>query len=161
VSIDKDSIKLIHVLKAKCALTDDEYRAMLVPYKAESSLDLTAIQAARFIDTLKDLARSKGVKFFNDPPPPRRGGGLGGGERPRWFATPAQLRKIVAMWHDVSRQTDPDARRKALDKWLYKRFGFGSLDMVSKAKVGAIIKALESMEKCEVENPHEMNKYNG
>ena len=132
---DKSKIKLIHVLKTKLGLTDDEYRILLGTYKVESSKDLSAIQAQHLIDTMYQLAKARGISTR----------AAGDSARSRWFASPSQLRLIDARWHDVSRAKTAEERSHALNVWLHKQFGFGGLNMVPRSKVGAIIYAIKQM----------------
>ena len=63
------------------------------------------------------------------------------------MATPAQLRKIEAMWADVSRQRTAGAKRKALGAFLEKRFGVSDLGFVTHEMPGKIIHTLETMKR--------------
>lgn len=48
-------IKAIHVLKAKLAMSDDEYRALLLGYGVKSSTQLTRYEASEIIGRLTKL----------------------------------------------------------------------------------------------------------
>ena len=63
------------------------------------------------------------------------------------MATPAQLRKIEAMWSGVSRQKTAGERRKALGAFLEKRFGVSDLAFVTHEMPSRIIHTLEAMKK--------------
>jgi hypothetical protein len=94
-------IKLLHTLLHALAIDDDVYRGILaIRYQVESSKQLSRAQAEELIGYLKEKAVTAGVwqerpgrkKKFHEWENRRSG-----------MASPAQLRKIEAMWADVSR----------------------------------------------------------
>ena len=131
--IEPGQVKRIHVLISRMGISDEDYRARLEKeFGVRTCKALSRAQAARFIRTMEPLA----------PAPPRR--------RREWkrrpgMATPAQLRKIEAMWADVSKKTTVGGRRKALGAFLEKRFGVSDLAFVTHEMPGKIIHALEAM----------------
>lgn len=130
----KKQLAKIHILKQEQQLDDDQYRDFLESrFGVRSSRDLTEKQAFAAIEALggESQERYKG-RFEKDPG--RRDG----------FATPKQLRKIEAMWEEISYTEDEQRRRDALDKFLYRRFK-SWLRTVPQEKVGPIIKTLEAM----------------
>ena len=126
---------LIHIGKAEVGMGDDEYRDVLENrYKKISSKDLTYDQAEDLIRLFKKL----GFK-------PRRK------EKPKKYeelagrkgmASPAMLRKIEAMWAEVTYSED---KKKGLRSFLYKRFGVSDPRFLSMAKGSAAIQALKRM----------------
>lgn len=56
-------VKAIHVLKAKVAMTDEDYEAMLSGYRCKSSLQLTRYEASELISRLIKLTNGKTRAF--------------------------------------------------------------------------------------------------
>jgi len=141
--ISKGQIKKIHALKHALQLSDDDYRKLIYVnfYPANSSKRLSFEQAETFIKNLESMAIEKGVwtpykgqSAYED---------LGYREG---MASPAQLRKIEAMWKDISGGGGGKARKKALRNWLNKYFGLSDLRFLSTARVNDVIHALGKME---------------
>ena len=134
-------IKRIHALLNRVGVADEDYRARLdEEFGVRTCKKLTRDQAGRFIRNMEAVAKGMGID-------------VGGRRRRReWkrrpgMATPAQLRKIEAMWADVSRQKTPAELRKALGVFLEKRFGVSDLAFVTHEMPGKIIHTLEAMKK--------------
>ena len=134
-------VKRIHVLLGRVGVFDEDYRARLrKDYGVSSCKQLSSSQAGKLIKNMESIAKGMGI----DVGQPRR--------RREWkrrpgMATPAQLRKIEAMWADVSRQKTPGEKRKALGAFLEKRFGVSDLAFVTHEMPGKIIHTLEVMKK--------------
>lgn len=125
----------IHILKQERQMDDDDYRDFLESrFGVRSSRALTEQQAFDAIEALGGESKEQYRERFNRDPGRRDG-----------FATPKQLRKIEALWADVSYvKDDVRKQREAFDKFLYRRFKcwFRS---IPQNKVGPIIKTLETM----------------
>ncbi len=143
---DKQQIKIIHILKSKLALTDEEYREHVAQCNqrgVKSSKDMTRAEAQNLLWRLSSMANGKGIKWTN----------WNGGGRKKYDdlgvrderATPLQMRKIEAMWKDVSYMTTDEARETAFRKFMEKRFHVSDIRFVTQAMVRKIIKTLEAM----------------
>ncbi|MDT8324283.1 MAG: phage protein GemA/Gp16 family protein [Bacteroidota bacterium] len=143
--IDKKQIMLIHVLKSKLGLSDDEYRAALGAYRVVTSVDLSRAQAEQLIRTLTDKAVAAGV--WQRPVPRSKRDSLkyrvSSDGTP--MATPEQVNMLEAMWTQVSREKRPDARREKFDRFINNRFHRGGLLMVEREMVHKIVRALVAM----------------
>ena len=137
-------IKRIHVLTNRIGVSDEDYRARLAEeFGVRTCKKLTRDQADRFIRNMESLAKEMGIDV---------GGRSKRSRRREWsrrpgMATPAQLRKIEAMWSGVSRQKTAGERRKALGAFLEKRFGVSDLTFVTHEMPSKIIHTLEAMKK--------------
>ena len=140
-TIQPGQVKRIHVLLNLIGVSDQDYRARLdEEFGVRTCKKLTRAEAGRFIRSMEAIAKGMGI----DTGRRRR--------RREWkrrpgMATPAQLRKIEAMWADVSRQKTPGEKRKALGAFLEKRFGVSDLAFVTHEMPGKIIHTLEVMKK--------------
>lgn len=124
----------IHILKKELGLSDDEYRDFLfVRFGVRSAKDLSKKQLGVAISF---MGGKTGDPTRYEKSPGRREG----------MATPAQLRMITALWHEVSFVQDAQKRSDALDRFLYKRFKCW-LRSVPQNKVGPIRKTLLQMQK--------------
>lgn len=133
----KDQVVIIHVLKSKAKMSDEDYRSLLSGYQARSSKDLDVEQAADLVERLKRLAPEQ-----EQAPGPKRFDNIG--KRHGW-ATPKQLRMIEAMWMDVSRAGDREAKVKAFGTFLGNRFGISRMEWVPVELVGKVVKTLCAM----------------
>lgn len=136
--------KMIGCLRAKLGLDEDIYREMLEEYGVQSSKDLTNAQAEVLLRRLKQNALAAGVwkptkkyrfqkyKYNNET-------------TVRGMATPAQKRKIEAMWKDVSRQKDDYGRAEALKVMIKKITGKDHMRFMTSKDVSAIISAFQAM----------------
>ena len=138
--IEPGQIKRIHALVNRIGISDEDYRAKLdEEFGVRTCKKLTRAEAGRFIRNMEAVAKGMGIDV---------------GRRPRreWkrrpgMATPAQLRKIEAMWADVSRQRTAGGKRKALGAFLERRFGVSDLAFVTHEMPSKIIHTLEAMKK--------------
>lgn len=140
--IDVNQIKRIHILINKLKLDDVVYRALLQgQYNVNSSKDLDFQQAQEFIMLLETKAVSAGVwkSNFN-----RRQKYNELGNRPG-YASPAQLRMIESMWHDVSFLDGEAERKKALNRLIFKITGANCIEDLFFEDVKKIVRALKSM----------------
>jgi hypothetical protein len=139
--ITKQQIKLIHTLKSKLKLSDEEYRLRLSDYWVNTSKNLSYDEAEDFITKLKKEAIEKGVwtNRFNRS---SRFNELAGREG---MATPAQLRMIEAMWKKVSYTHDPAKRQSALRKILFRIAKVEDLRFLRSKDVSKIVNAFKNM----------------
>lgn len=143
----KTLIMLIHTLKSKLGLSDDEYRAVLAGYGVESSAEMDQSQKQDLVEALTRRAVKAGV--WKDRRKRSTREGVDGHSRPGNMASPKQINYIEALWRAASRATDDETRRRALDSFIHHRFNRGGLLMVEKSLVKKVIKAIETM----IENP--------
>lgn len=138
--------KIIGCLRAKMALDEDIYREMLARYGVASSKDLTNAQAELLIRQLKQDAIQMGVwrstkrygfqkyKYNNEKPA-------------AGMATPAQKRKIEAMWFEVSRQSSDEDRASALKTMIKRVTGKDHMRFLTTKDISALIAAMSQMRK--------------
>lgn len=138
-NIEPGQIKRIHVLLSKMGVSDEDYRARLrESFGVDTCKALSSSQAGKLIRDMEALARGMGIDVG------RRGRRREWKRRPG-MATPRQLRKIEAMWADVSRQKTAADKRAALGKFLERRWGVSDLAFVTHEMPPRIIAALEAM----------------
>lgn len=132
--VNKDQIKIIHVLKSKLQLCDDDYRSMLSGYRnARSSTDLSFSEAKDFIQLLVDMADKKGIPT----PMPAKAKAHNG------YAYPAQLYKIKMLWFSKSYMPTDKKKEKALNNFLSNKFKISRIEWLPRDMVGKVIKAIE------------------
>lgn len=136
----KEQVKTIHVLVKALQIEDDIYRAMLENLGAASSKDLSFSQAAALIGRLATDAKSAGV--WTQRQSPKRYEHLD--DRTEEWASPAQLRLIEGLWNDVS-YVPAEERRKALRRFIERRFHYSALEFIPAKAVRRIVETLESM----------------
>jgi phage gp16-like protein len=138
-------IKKIHALKSTLALDDDTYRAILYQtFRVDSSKKLTVDQAGRLIEAIEEKAVTAGT-WEKQEPRRQKFNSLEG--RSGSMATPPQLRKIEAMWQDVTRAEEPESRRKALRHFLERIAKVSALRFLDQDGAGKVINALQIMQK--------------
>jgi len=139
--ISKQQIRAIHTLKNAAGMDDDTYRAMLREFDGvESSTALTLRQADALID---DLKRKAG----QEPRQQRKATRHNDLEGRPGMATPPQLRKIEAIWSEVSRAEDPESRAKALRSIVGRIAKVSDLRFLDREGASKVINALEAMKK--------------
>jgi hypothetical protein len=147
---------MIHTLKSKLGMSDDQYRAMLSSFGVASSKDLPRLDAKELIGVLVSMVRG-GV---TQSPPPRRADTaetdaiLSG--RVRYadsseVATYKQQAMIRAMWDEVSKAPESE-RAKALNAFLEKRFKVSHIRWLPREAAGKVIRTLETMKKQQTKN---------
>lgn len=143
-------IKMLHALSGALELTKDEYRLRIQQMHgfSGSCLDLSSSEADALIASWRAEAIEKGV--WKDY---RRQGGKAGlkyedlGKRDK-MASPKQLRKIEAMWKDVSRYriaAQEINRAAALKKFIKRIVGVEDMRFVEQWHARVLIKAMDSM----------------
>lgn len=137
----KSQIKLIHALKSKLQIEEENYRTNLFGwFDVETSKDLDYAQAKQYIKKLEKEAIKKGVwqktswdmSHLDDRPD---------------MATSAQLRKIKAMWKDVTGIKGSADREKALRSFILRIVKVADVRFVKKSMVKKLLKALSEMQK--------------
>jgi len=140
--IQPRQIKKIHVLKKQLGFDDDTYRAALLSrHNVQSCKALTYVQAAQFIAEL-EKALNFATELDQKAAPKYKYDNLRGRDG---MATPRQLRKIEAMWADVSRAKTDEERTSALRRFLKRIVGVEDLRFLEIWQVKKVIKALEAM----------------
>jgi hypothetical protein len=136
--VTKEQIKKIYTMKNQLGLDDELYREMLLNFKAKSCKDLTVEQAAKFIDILEVNATGSKNKFSEL-------------SNRAEMATPAQLRKIEAMWVEflkISLKQEVISKqktRKSLRKLLQRLYHISDLRFLQRENVSKVIKTIETM----------------
>lgn len=134
-------IQKIHIAKKDLNINDSDYRAMLSGFKNErgepctSSKEFSESQANVFLQLLKTKLgwkakrKNKNLKYEDlvtrDP----------------MFASPAQLRKIEALWQVHSREKTPES----LNHFISKILKVDLITSVLKRDVNRLLKAIESL----------------
>jgi hypothetical protein len=139
----RPQIAMIHTLKSKLGMNDDNYRAMLSGFGVESSKDLSAADAKAFIDGLMKMFKGGGVSA----PPSSVNNILNGKTRyaaSNEVATFAQQAMIRRLWDTVSRVPEAD-RARALNNFLEKRFMISHITWLPRERVGKVIHTLKAM----------------
>jgi hypothetical protein len=126
-------IKKIHVLKSELKLDDGDYRAMLESYVSPegvplwSSKDLSYNQATSLIRSMEMIIdRTPALKT-------------------RLYATPKQLRFIIALWRRITRATDQEGVTATLRTFLDRRFHIRMFDKIPRKQMAKVIKSLRIM----------------
>ena len=142
--ITKAQIKKIHTMKGILGLDDELYREMLLKFNAKSCKELSKVQAANLIDILE--VNAIGINKWQKP-------------KDKYnelsnradMATPAQLRKIEAMWVEllkISEKSEVIEKRKikkSLRKLLQRLYKISDLRFLPKEKVPKVLKSIQSM----------------
>jgi hypothetical protein len=163
-------IKRIHTVKHILGIADDNYRAALESrFCVTSCKDLTLMQAKSFIDELEKLAlkaqsdryqaqrdavRSKAEEVYQETEDakPKRFDNLD--NRPG-MASAAQLRKIEAMWQDISTIPDQVARSRGLRHFVNRITGVMDLRFLDSECAGKVINAMNAMHKRDMKSEKE------
>jgi len=138
--ISPRQIKIIHTLKGVMGMGDEDYRAMLQEFAGvASSKNLTWRQADELI---ADMQRKTGKQVQEKAEFKTRHNSLA--KRPG-MATPPQLRKIEAIWVEVSKADGPENRAKALRAFIERVAKVSDLRFLDRTGASAVITALEAM----------------
>lgn len=142
--INKRQIKMIHAIKGKVGMGDEEYRSLLQEiFGVCSSKELSWAEAEDFVTELNRKTGSAYVKTSADVSAQRKKYvDLDG--RPG-MASGAQCRMIAGMWGDVSRMPDMESRDKALRQFLYRIVGIDHFRFLKQCQVERVVRALEAM----------------
>lgn len=135
----------IGYLRKLLGLDDDTYYEMLSGYGVKSSKDLSFQQAREFLNRLRDNGKQAGVFKPKIQYAFQQYKHNNLDNRDPLMATPAQLRKIEAMWFRVSTQTTDTARYAALEKFCYRVVGKEKLQFLTKEDIAKLVTALNAM----------------
>lgn len=141
--ITKSQIKKIHTLKNILGLDDELYREMLLRFEVSSSRDLSLKNACTLIDILE--VQAVGINKWQKPK--AKFEELSNRAE---MATPAQLRKIEAMWVEFLKIADGkevkgSIARKSLRKLLQRVHHISDLRFLPREKVSKVLKTVETM----------------
>lgn len=150
-------IKRIHTIKSILHLPEDNYRDCLESrFGVRSCKDLTLMQAKSFLDELEKLAlnvdREREQKRYDEATAkaaantPKKFDDLD--ERPG-MASGAQLRKIEAMWQDISIIPEAEPRARALRRFIQRITGVMGLRFLTGEDAGKVLNAMKAMEQRE------------
>jgi hypothetical protein len=141
--VTPQQVKLIHTLKSALGMDDDQYRfALYEGYRAESSKELTFIQAEGLLRHLKEKAAAQGV--WKERPGPGKKSGHQGLKGRAGYATPSQLDYIAGLWNEVSRVPE-EQQAKALRGFLLRVAKVSDLRFLPRRQVSGVITALKQM----------------
>ena len=134
--IKPNQIRRIHTLIHILGIDDDLYRELLITsFAVGSSKNLTEAEANVLIDSLQyqiNLAnrnyKTRFNEFYN---------------RAEHMATPPQMRKIEAMWKDITKHTDRTVLKKTLRSFLQKHFNITDIRFMTKEEAIHVIPVLE------------------
>lgn len=134
-------IAAIHTLKAKLAMSDDDYRALLVNLTGKaSSKDMSQAQRRAVREHLARLAEKMGLQ----QPTRRRPLGATAFAQAKAQASPRE-RKVWALWHQLHRDgVVANPSRAALDAWVQRTVHVASLRFCTGAQLDTCIEALKA-----------------
>lgn len=123
-SITGPQIKKIHTLLHRFKISDQTYRELLkAQFSVDSCKKLNLKQAAFLIEILEAWQTGQNR------------------------ATPRQLRKIDALWDEVSRAPEGVERQKALRAFVKRQTGCDDVVMVPRDQINALICSMVAMAK--------------
>lgn len=115
-SITNEQIKKIHTIKSNIRLSDDNYRALLFRFGAESSKDLNRQKAAELIDELENIATEQYKRNgYIKPKGVQLKGRLTYFDRTK-KASDKQINYIASLWLSVS-----DSKTYSSLMWFIRR----------------------------------------
>lgn len=135
----------IAYIRKLLGLEDEVYREMLTVYRnCTSSKDLTTYEANNLLNNLRTKAKEIGVfkPYASTKFKQYKYNTLG---TRKGMASPAQLRKIEAMWFEVSNQTTDITREKALLAFIKRVTNKDAIEFLTHYDISKLIKALEKM----------------
>jgi phage gp16-like protein len=143
--ISPRQIKTIHTLKGMLGMDRESYEALLQQVaqdpKVTSSKALSWREAEQLVEELqrkKDGSSTSPVKVPRKKPFEDLDGRPG-------MASGAQCRLLAAMWGEVSRAENAEAKTKALNKFIKRIVGVDDIRFVKGWQVEKLVKALEKM----------------
>lgn len=123
-SITGPQIKKIHTLLHRFKISDQTYRELLkAQFSVDSCKKLNLKEAAFLIELLEAWQTGQNR------------------------ATPKQLRKIDALWNEVSRAPEGVERQKALRAFVKRQTGCDDVVMVPRDQINALICSMVAMAK--------------
>lgn len=147
---------ILHIAKADCNLSDEEYEAVLLGAAGvSSSKDITYAKYDAVLGRFKELGfkvgkgkgkgKAQGKRKMDSYREPVKGKkrvrGVDYGFES--MATPEQQATIIALWEDVARIKT----HAALGHWLEKSFKVSAVRFLTRYKAQAVIEALKAMKK--------------
>ncbi|MGS5088249.1 phage protein GemA/Gp16 family protein [Hydrogenophaga sp. A37] len=137
-------IAAIHVLKAKLALADADYRALLNALTAKNSTsDMTPAQRQQVRDHMQRLAERSGVA--------QASGNTGKAWQAKRAAASPQERKVWAIWNALKRDGKIDnASGQALNAWVKRTVQVDALGFCTGPQLDTLIEALKRWQDREV-----------
>ncbi len=138
-------IRKIHTLRKTLHIDDDSYYSELERNcGVQSTKDLSYEDAKQVIESLEAVALRKGVWEKRENKKERY---TNYDNRPD-MATSRQMRKIEAMWSEISfYRDDVELSKKALSKFLHNRFQVSALEWLPEDQVRKVVAALTAMKK--------------
>jgi len=138
--ITKQQIRIIHTLKSRLGMSDEQYRSMVQEVHGFSgtSKDLSFVEAARLITRLKRPAVERGL--WQEPG--RKYDDL---DRRPGMASPAQLRMIEAMWSGVSYHHNRAKQQSAIRKFVFRIAGKSDLRFLTSVDARKVVNAIKNM----------------
>lgn len=141
--IDKRQIVKVHTLIRALNLSDESYRKTLLHnFGVTTSKALTYEQASDLIDALEERAVEKGVWIKHENA--LKYEALG--DRPG-MASPGQLRKVEALWRDITLMERKEDLTRTLRAFVNRRFGVSDIRFLDADKVRKVIYTLEHMKR--------------
>ena len=138
--ISFSQIKQIHTLKAILGLDDEIYKEMLMSFGVTSCKDLTFTEAKILLEILS----SKAVAVGKWQKPDSKFSGLE--KRSDSMASPAQLRKIEAMWRDLCFEKSYAEAKKTLRKFIQNHFKVSDIRFIDKTTASKIIHVIDKIQ---------------
>lgn len=138
--ISFSQIKQIHTLKAILGLNDELYKEMLMSFGVSTSKNLTFTEAKILIEILSSKAIAAGK--WQRP----NSNFLKLEDRAEWMASPAQLRKIEAMWRDLCFDKNPEESKKTLRKFIQSHFKVSDIRFIDKITATKIIHVINKIQ---------------
>lgn len=147
--IAPSQVKAIHTVVSKLGMDDETYRHVLHSrFGVTSCKDLSWRKAEELLEALNGEGKAGRTQSAPTHPSsfiPHRPLKYTDLDSRPGFATGAQCRLIDAMWSQVTRAEDEEAREKALNSFCHRISGVAGLRMVKMFQVEKIVKALEAM----------------
>lgn len=134
-------IKKIKALQRALNLDDATYRDILQQFGVNSASFLDYRQAGDLINLLEEKAVAAGV--WEKRPLNLKYQEYEG--RPEYMAAPSKLRKIEALWKEVSYHTHAEARQQALYNFLNNKVNKGLLTALTDKEANKVIAILNRM----------------
>jgi len=137
--ISFSQIKQIHTLKSILGLDDEVYKEMLMSFGVASCKDLTFTEAKILLEILS----SKAIAAGKWQKPNSNFSGLE--NRDNEMASPAQLRKIEAMWRDLCFEKSYAEAKKTLRKFIQNHFKVSDIRFIDKLTATKIIHVIDKI----------------
>ena len=134
----------IHTLKSKLALSEDDYRALLLTLTGKrSSRDMNQAERRAVREHLARLAEKMGLQ----QPTRRRPLSDAAFNQAKAQASPKE-RKVWALWHQLHRDGKVhNPSRAALDAWVERTAHVSSLRFCNAAQLDTLIEALKDWQR--------------